>query len=119
MKFNTKYERMREGGEVNTGKTRVEVSGYVPAKKTIESLILSGKRLVEARKEAYEFENGMLVPDDYIDPTRNPNFDLADATALDRETKIKLAEQKQKANDKIAMEKAAEAALAADKVDEK
>ena len=35
-----------------------------------------------------------MVPDDFIDPTRSPGFDLADATAIGRDVDLRLMEAK-------------------------
>jgi len=64
--------------------SKVETAGYIPADKQIESFIVAGRRLDQARKEMYDFGPDEEVPDDFIDPTRNGSFDLADAAQLGR-----------------------------------
>lgn len=68
-------------GEENDGELLVETAGYVPADRKIESMIDAGRRLKDFRA-GYEFQDDEDVPDDYLDPTRDPGFDLADATRL-------------------------------------
>lgn len=84
MKFATKYEPAKSKPEKNLEPTKTEKVGYIPPKVQIERMIQAGVRLNEFRK-GYEFEKESDVPTDYVDVTRNPNFDLADATQV-RET---------------------------------
>lgn len=84
MKFQTPFYRDVETREFPHGKSAVERNGYRSAKQQIEALIFAGKRLEQYRAHAYEFGADDKVPDDYIDPTRRPNFDLSDATAMQR-----------------------------------
>lgn len=79
---NYKEKRTIFPREKNTGELKVETSGYIPAKNQIETLIQAGMRLSEYRREAYDFGHGEPVDDNYVDPTRSPNFDLADAHEL-------------------------------------
>lgn len=85
MQFDTKYERKPYKGEVNSGEIITEQAGYEPAHVKIMNMIEAGERLHDFRT-GYEFEDEKSVPDDYFDPTRDPNFDLADATAMSAET---------------------------------
>jgi len=79
MQFQTKYSHEKSPGEVNLGKNLVEKAGYIPAQTRIENMILAGQRLVEHRKEMYDFSDGKDIDENYIDPTRSKNFDMADA----------------------------------------
>lgn len=56
---------------------------HVPMKALIRSFKDAGIRLADYRKEMYDFFNEP-VPEDAIDPTRAPGFDLADASELMR-----------------------------------
>jgi hypothetical protein len=105
MEFQTPYNRFPSPPEINGGRMITETAGYVPAKVQIENLINAGLRLAEYRKEQYDF--GADEPDDdsFADPTRAPNYDLADATADAR--KVHSAFEKAKA-----LKKAEEAAKA-------
>lgn len=76
-------------GEKNDGELLVETAGYVPANVKIESMIDAGRRLTDFRA-GYEFQDGETIPDDYLDPTRNPGFDLADASAIKEATMQKM-----------------------------
>lgn len=80
MKFYTQWDPPPKKGEVNSGEVVVETAGYVSAQKLIEGMFQAGIRLQQSR--GYEFGSDQEVPDDYIDPTRSPGFDLADASAL-------------------------------------
>jgi len=56
-----------------------EVAGYISAKQRIENLLFAGQRLLQSRSEMYDY-TGEPPEDDQLDPSRSPNFDLADAT---------------------------------------
>lgn len=91
MKFNSNFERVRQGPEPGGGKSKTEKKGYIPANVRIEDMILAGKRLVEARAERFDYPAG---PDDgeeeEIDPTRVRNYDLADAAQSALEIKQRM-----------------------------
>lgn len=83
MDFQTKYNfkpQIEPGG----GKRKVETAGYIPAEVQIRNMMVAGQRLGEYRAEMYDY--GEEVSDDEAigDPTRSPNFDLADAAQLAR-----------------------------------
>ena len=59
--------------------SKVEKSGYIPAKKRIENMMLAGQRLVASRNQLYDDPTGM-DEDIPIDRTRNPGYDMADAS---------------------------------------
>ena len=69
-------------GEVLTGDTQTEQSGYVDPKRQIEDMILAGRRLDEARKNQYDFPSEEDIDEDLYDPTRSGNFDLSDASQM-------------------------------------
>ena len=79
MQFQTKYTHEKSPGEVNLGKNLVEKAGYIPAQARIENMILAGQRLVEHRKEMYDFSDGKDIDEAFSDPTRSKNYDMSDA----------------------------------------
>lgn len=79
MQFQTKYTHEKSPGEINLGKNLVEKAGYIPAQARIENMILAGQRLVEHRKEMYDFSDGKDIDESFTDPTRSKNFDMSDA----------------------------------------
>lgn len=89
--FTTPYQekRFKTPPEVNSGKTLVETAGYISAQKRIENMILAGQRLVDYRKQQFDFPDGK-IDEFYDDPTRVANFDLADATQLQLEADANL-----------------------------
>jgi len=89
MKFNTPYQRVRQAPEKNNQLRKIEVAGYIPAKKRIENIINAGMRLMEARSNQYDFPDGN---DDgfSMDPTRKKGYDMADATQAYHELQAKL-----------------------------
>nr|WAE43615.1 MAG: hypothetical protein [Microviridae sp.] len=76
--FFTPVRRPPRVYEVNSGEIMVELTGYIPPHKMILELLDAGLRLAESRR--YEFEDDAEVPEGYMDPTRSPGYDLADAT---------------------------------------
>lgn len=83
MVFTTPYKenRFKTPPEENSGKTLVETAGYMSAQKRIENMILAGQRLVDYRKSQFDFPEGE-IDESFEDPTRSPNFDLADASQI-------------------------------------
>lgn len=89
MKFYTQHERPEKTPEINRGERLTERAGYIPPKIQIENMIYAGQRLAQARAEAFDYPQqdapeGPVNDSFDMDPTRMPNFDLADATALSR-----------------------------------
>lgn len=92
MKFQTKYNHEKSPGEVNLGEVLVEKAGYIPAKVRIENMILAGQRLVEHRREMYDFD-GEDIDESFSDPTRSKNFDMADAFIMSEVVKNNLKQK--------------------------
>nr|QJB20377.1 MAG: hypothetical protein [Microvirus sp.] len=84
MDFYTQYKRPEKSPEVLGGPVLVEQEGYIPAKEQIESMFTAGRRLMAGRGY-FEFGPEGEIPDDYQDPTRDPNFDRADASQIEHE----------------------------------
>lgn len=59
----------------------VDDTGFVTAEKQIFSLIQAGARLKSIRSEQFDFPDGN-IDESFIDPTRETNFDLADASQI-------------------------------------
>ena len=59
--------------------SKVEKSGYIPAKKRIENMMIAGQRLVASRNQLYDDPSGE-DEDIPLDRTRNPGYDMADAS---------------------------------------
>ena len=70
-----------------------EQAGYIPPQDQIESMILAGQRLNEARASQYDFASEDDIDEDASDPTRRGNFDLADASQMAMETEMSLRDQ--------------------------
>lgn len=101
---NYQKERYKSAPERNSGQRLVEKQGYISAQKRIENLMLAGRRLDIARKEQYDFPDGVIDENAY-DPTRRPDYDLAEATQdsfrLERALKARqTAQEAQKAASK-------------------
>ncbi len=77
--FQTKFKRIDVPGEKNSGELLVEQE-YVSTEKQILSMLRAGERLRVYRKENCDFQNG--EEDFLLNPVREPNFDLADASAI-------------------------------------
>lgn len=87
MQFQTKYNHSKSPGEINLGKNFVEKAGYIPAQARIENMILAGQRLVEHRKEMYDFSDGKDIDESFSDPTRSKNYDMSDAFIMSENIK--------------------------------
>jgi len=99
MEFQTQYVKTPRVGEINSGEMIVERSGYIPAKDQVESFIDSGKRLADFRKGLFDMEPGWKGdPDEVYDYSRDPNFDMADATQMGLAVKARLRKQKEAAD---------------------
>lgn len=98
MKQFTKYDRPVKSPEINEGPVITEVKGYISPKTQVERLIRSGERLMEYRRQMYDAGIDDNFDDIRLDPTRSPDFDLADASAIQAElsSKRKKAEMKVK-----------------------
>lgn len=86
MSYYTKDKRPEKKPEINLDDPIVETAGYRSAEVQINEMLMAGQRLVDYRKQRYEFGGDEVVPADYEDPTRRPGFDMADASALKRLT---------------------------------
>ena len=93
MIFQTKYTHEKSPSEVNLGKNLVEKAGYIPAQARIENMILAGQRLVEHRKEMYDFSDGKDIDESFTDPTRSKNYDMSDAFIMSENIKNNLKQK--------------------------
>lgn len=116
--FQTKYERKPTIPEKNGMPSKTEKIGYIPPKIQIENMILAGQRLADSRR-GYEFAENEEIPEDYIDPTRNPNFDLADASEMHYAVTERMRQSKAEKEAAEAQEKALQAEKEAAKAAEK
>ena len=94
LKFKTQYTGSTTKPEKNFGERLVETAGYIPAQVRIENMMLAGRRLAEARKELYDFPAGVEPDENLSDPTRSPNFDMADATAIQMAAESRLRQSR-------------------------
>ena len=80
--FQTQYNREKHTRhpEVNSGEILVETAGYLSTEKRINNMLLAGQRLMESRRIQYDLEGDYDNEDIDLDPTRDPGYDLADAT---------------------------------------
>lgn len=90
---NLAASRVRKYEELST-KSETEQAGYIPPQIQIENMLLAGHRLADARRDMYDFTSADEIDEDAYDPTRQGNFDLADATrmAMEAEEAIRAAE---------------------------
>lgn len=90
------------GPEENHGERITEQNGYIPLKKQVEDMIKAGKRLNASRGQDYDIppETGITeAEEDQITVvTREPNFDMADASQikLDLQRRAKNAQRNRK-----------------------
>lgn len=100
------YTRPEHFGRSVFPPSKAETAGYIPPKVQIENMILAGKRLEQARKEAYDFGPDDEVDYGFHDPTRDTGFDLADASRLAATVSENMKSTAQKRKEAIAEEKA-------------
>ena len=81
VKVYTWYNAPPEEHEQNDGKSITEQS-FVPAHIQIAQMMRSGELLDQYRKGLYDFTEEEDDDMEWSDPTRSPNFDLADASAI-------------------------------------
>ena len=83
MKFRQIKDDVKWKGEKLSEGSDVEQIGYVDVKKQVEAFIDAGRRLDNYRKELYDIAPNATPEEEdeaVIDPTRNPNYDMADAS---------------------------------------
>lgn len=101
--FLTQWTAVPSSGEVNSGEVRVDPAGYIPAKTMIENFMVAGQALDDARRRYDSDDYGDIDIDSFEDPTRNPDYDIADAAqarlALDERFEEAKATQKAKADE--------------------
>jgi len=90
--FRTQYKGGYAKKEANHGKRMVETAGYIPAQKRIEQIMQAGQRLMDYRKEQFDFWE--QIDESFHDPTRDPNFDMADAFRLAEEANARIRAHK-------------------------
>lgn len=104
--FNTPYSmKQKTSPEVNSGEIKVDKLGYLPAKKRIENMMLAGQRLKDYRQSQYDFPDGKIDVN-FVDPTRQPGYDMADAFQDGLQIDAKLASQEAAAAEAAAAEAA-------------
>lgn len=77
MVIQSHFNRTPTPPEKNSGEKLVEVAGYITAQQRIELILSAGRRLNEYRKEQFDFHEGK-IDEDFFDPTRTKNYDIAD-----------------------------------------
>ena len=77
-----RYNRPKSKPEAPSGMSRVEIAGYVPAQIKIESLMNAGRRLIESRREQFDFPPGEDVDETFHDPTRKAGLDRVDIDTM-------------------------------------
>lgn len=117
MKIQTKFNFQRQAPEKLSGESMTHQTGYIPPKVRITEMILSGKRLAEAREEQFDRlkENDFEVP-----ITRIRGVDMSEIIAKGKELQQKAikaredAEKALKEAKEAATRKAIEAQIIAD-----
>lgn len=82
MQFYTKWIRPERVGKKYP--VSMTETSYMPAKAQIENLIAAGKRLVEYRKEMFDFSTEKEINDEFIDVTRRPGVDIVEIEMAER-----------------------------------
>lgn len=89
--YNSQAKRVRQKGEVFSEETLVETAGFIPKERKIRMMLQAGKRLDEMRKAGmFDFDPGQKIDLNIsVDPTRSKGFDLAEASMMLSQLKIK------------------------------
>lgn len=95
MQFNNKYLRtVVEDGELNNGEIITEKYGFINTERQIKNMLMSGERLYRARAQMFDLQEGDDFDENYpLDPTRFPDFDLADASRIKEDLDVRMAEK--------------------------
>lgn len=108
--YNTPINRHWKRKKVTFEPSIVETAGVIPPKVQIERLIQAGERLVEYRKENYDYHVGSPVNE--ADPdidirVRQPNIDMAEVDAIKEsvDENMKKALKNKERQDKIRKDK--------------
>lgn len=105
MKFKTPFNKkdFKSTMEIGSGERKVETAGFIDVRTRINNMMLAGQRLIQSRKEMYDFEGE--VDEDFIDPTRNHGYDMADASQellrMERDIKASQKAAKESVSDSI------------------
>lgn len=80
--------------EKNNMPSVVEPGESLPRRVMIDNMMAAGVNLQAIRStRGFEFHPDAEIPENWIDPTRHPNFDITDAVPLQSEVKERLVEQ--------------------------
>uniref|UniRef100_A0AAU8B8J3 Uncharacterized protein n=1 Tax=Dulem virus 101 TaxID=3145578 RepID=A0AAU8B8J3_9VIRU len=109
MKFKTQWTCTPSKGEVNSGEVKVDPAGYLPAHVVIQNFLVAGQAL-NVQRAGYDIEGDDFDFDEVEDPTRAPDYDIADASqaSLAIEERLDEARAIQKAQAEEAATKKAE-----------
>lgn len=100
--FNTSTNHTKSKPEINSGELITEQAGYIPLEAQLNRLTAAGIQLHEYRKEMYDFGYDEHIPANAEDPTRAPNYDMADASTALRDLEAKYTEkQRREASEKL------------------
>lgn len=113
---NTPFKRVKHPPKEFDPFLITEQAGYISPQRQIESLISAGARLLEYRKELYDFNDKDPTSEEidaFDDPTRDPGYDRVDA-ANDAEYLSKRAAEKKATALSLAEEAAAKHAAQAE-----
>lgn len=77
-----KYDKKKIDGFRPGGTSMVETAGYRTTKQMVEEFMHAGRLLQSARKEFYDFPDGIIDPDAVVPFGRGGNIDLADASRI-------------------------------------
>lgn len=106
--FNTSTERVRQKPEINSGELLTEQAGYIPLEAQLNRLTAAGVQLYEYRREMYDFADDEHIPANAEDPTRAPNYDMADASMALHSLERKYTEKRRDAANELLQKKLAE-----------
>ncbi len=92
MAYRNNSEKWSEDEELN--KQVVERSGFVPLRNRVLALLQSGERLLQARKDAFQYAEDEEPEEFEVDPTLQQDFSELDALQTQNEIVERIKEKK-------------------------
>ena len=92
MAYRNNSEQWSEDGDLN--KLVVERSGFVPLRNRVLALLQSGERLLQARKDAFQYAEDEEPEEFEVDPTLQQDFTELDALQTQNEIVERIKDKK-------------------------
>lgn len=98
--YGTIFVHEKSKGEVLEKGSKTEKHGYQTTEQKVLAMLKAGVQLENIRHN-YDFETQAMIDEAFMDQTREPNFDMADASRLLRQTTARIeVERKRRAEER-------------------